>query len=241
MIRHTIEDISKWAERYKYSLSLADVARQFNTTIGTVKRNLIKYKDKFDIEFRDDVQSKLMQDGKRLCVPITGCGETLTLENFQFRNDSGKYKEQCKECRKKYEKKWRQDNKDYMSEYNRAYGQAHREEITKHEQKRLKADVCFKIRKNLRIRLWNAIKNNQKGGSAVKHLGCSVQFLKRHLEERFLPGMSWENYGLYGWHIDHIKPLSSFDLSDLEQIKVACHYTNLQPLWAKDNISKGNK
>jgi hypothetical protein len=53
--------------------------------------------------------------------------------------------------------------------------------------------------------------------------------------------MSWENYGLKGWHIDHIKPLEKFNLLDLEQLKRACHYTNLQPLWAEDNLSKGSK
>ncbi len=53
--------------------------------------------------------------------------------------------------------------------------------------------------------------------------------------------MTWDNYGLYGWHIDHIKPLASFDLTDREQFLEACHYTNLQPLWAEENLSKGNK
>ena len=78
-------------------------------------------------------------------------------------------------------------------------------------------------------------------GSAVRDLGCSVEELKRHLEKQFQPKMNWENYGLYGWHIDHIKPLVNFDLTNREQFLEACHYTNLQPLWAEDNLSKGAK
>lgn len=61
--------------------------------------------------------------------------------------------------------------------------------------------------------------------------------LRAHLETRFLPGMTWENYG--AWHIDHVRPLASFDLTDRAQLLQACHYTNLQPLWARDNRSKG--
>ena len=60
-------------------------------------------------------------------------------------------------------------------------------------------------------------------------------------ESLFQSGMTWENHGKYGWHIDHIRPCSSFDLTDPEQQKLCCHYTNLQPLWAKDNLSKGYK
>jgi len=94
---------------------------------------------------------------------------------------------------------------------------------------------------NLRSRLNSALKNNQKVGSAVNDLGCSIEFLKKHLEKQFKEGMNWNNYGLYGWHIDHIKPLDCFDLSDREELLKACHYTNLQPLWAEDNLSKGSK
>jgi hypothetical protein len=70
-------------------------------------------------------------------------------------------------------------------------------------------------------------------------LGCSYQDFIIYLEQKFTDGMSWKNYGLYGWHIDHIIPLSSAKNEiDLEKL---CHHTNLQPLWAKDNLSKGDK
>lgn len=92
---------------------------------------------------------------------------------------------------------------------------------------------------NMRSRLNQFIK--QKHNKTVDLLGCSVPELKKHLESQFQPGMTWDNYGRTGWHIDHIKPLSSFDLTDLEQLTEACKYTNLQPLWAKDNIQKSNK
>jgi hypothetical protein len=93
-----------------------------------------------------------------------------------------------------------------------------------------------KIKRNLRSRLNKAIKNKHKMGSAVVDLGCSIEELYKHLESKFQPGMTWKNYGK--WQIDHIKPLCRFDLTDRKQLKIACHYTNLQPLWAKDNLEK---
>jgi hypothetical protein len=86
-----------------------------------------------------------------------------------------------------------------------------------------------------------------KAPSTKEDLGCSVGFLKQHLEGKFYPNkdtnekMTWANYGVYGWHVDHIKPLSLFDLTDREQLILACHYTNLQPMWSIENIKKGNK
>lgn len=104
-----------------------------------------------------------------------------------------------------------------------------------------KTDLEYKLTKKVRDRFKKALKGNYKRGSAIKNLGCSINFLVKYLEERFSAGMSWDNYGRYGWHIDHIKPLSSFDLTDTAQIDLACHYTNLQPLWASDNLKKSNK
>lgn len=109
------------------------------------------------------------------------------------------------------------------------------------QRKRITSDVDFKLARNLRKRLNMAIKKCQKSGSTVKDLGCSIPELKLYLESKFQPGMSWDNYGLYGWHIDHIIPLSSFNLSIREEFLKACNYTNLQPMWAVDNLIKGAK
>jgi hypothetical protein len=95
----------------------------------------------------------------------------------------------------------------------------------------------------LRARLRSAIKSNIKSGSSVRDLGCSIELLKKHLESLFEEGMSWCNYG-YGkdkWNIDHIRPLSIFNLSIREELLLACHYLNLQPMWQLENMRKGKR
>ena len=72
-------------------------------------------------------------------------------------------------------------------------------------------------------------------------IGCSVSKLMKHLEGKFQDGMTWETRGVHGWHVDHIIPCKVFDLTDPEQQKQCFHYTNLQPLWAEDNLKKGDK
>jgi hypothetical protein len=68
-------------------------------------------------------------------------------------------------------------------------------------------------------------------------IGCSITQLREHIEKQFTDGMSWDNYGK--WHVDHIVPCSAFDLFDASQQQACFHFTNLQPLWAKDNRAKG--
>jgi len=75
----------------------------------------------------------------------------------------------------------------------------------------------------------------------VQLLGCEWLDFISHIEGKFLPGMTWENHGRSGWHFDHIRPLSSFDLTDEGELRMACHFTNVQPLWAADNVRKGAK
>ena len=116
------------------------------------------------------------------------------------------------------------------------------------EQLRLKKanDPQFRLSCSLRDRLNKAIRGKSKVGSAVRDLGCSIEFLRQYLESKFQAGMTWDNWGRPAidrdtWNLDHIVPLSRFDLTDKEQFLRACHYTNLQPLWAIDNLRKGNR
>jgi hypothetical protein len=113
--------------------------------------------------------------------------------------------------------------------------------IRRIRRRELMQDPQFRLRKALRRRFRKALKHNYKVGSFVKDLGCTISELKIYLEKQFTDGMSWDNWSFYGWHIDHIIPLDSFDLTDREQLLRACHYTNLQPLWCRDNLVKSNK
>ena len=138
-------------------------------------------------------------------------------------------------------------NKDKILERNRAGYRKNkgrwRENRTLQEKVRYDTDAHFRLVRVLRSRLRGALKSSgvRKQTRTTELLGCCIAQLKAHIEQQFLPGMSWENHGLHGWHIDHIRPCASFDLTDPTQQRQCFHYTNLQPLWAKDNLKKGTK
>ena len=167
---------------------------------------------------------------------------------------------QCRACLNAYQVAYRKTQRDRISAQRRAYYAANkdycdnvkRKSLEKHwdsmlamkrkyEAKLRSTDLNFKLKKNLRNRLYIALRDGHKTGSAVRDLGCSIEQLRQHLESRFKPGMSWKNHNHRGWHIDHIRPLTAFNLSDRAQFSQAVHYTNLQPLWALDNIRKGDR
>lgn len=154
------------------------------------------------------------------------------------------YRQENKEKIKAKEKEWYQNNKDRV---NARENTPKRKQQKKDAVKRLKerdpeyfarynrnkraTDPNYKIANNLRRRVIYALKGGPKTQPTLDLLGCTIPFLKSYLEERFLPTMTWENYGTL-WHIDHIIPCASFDLSDPIQQKKCFHYTNLQPLFA---------
>lgn len=148
-------------------------------------------------------------------------------------------------CRRCYQLHYRKHNSQKIKELNKQWYLSNREQdiadSVEYQKKRKQYDPGFRILKNLRLRVRAVMIGNYKSGCAVKNLGCNSEELKVYLESKFQPGMSWDNYGKYGWHIDHIKPLCSFNLQNEEELSTACHYTNLQPLWAKDNLKKGGR
>jgi len=104
-------------------------------------------------------------------------------------------------------------------------------------------DINYRLKANLRTRLWQALKSNQKTGSIMNYLGCSIVQYKDYLKNLFQDGMSWDNYGLGEgqWNIDHIVPLSHFNLSLARHCRKALHYTNTQPMWSIENSRKGDR
>lgn len=95
--------------------------------------------------------------------------------------------------------------------------------------------------KILRSRIYCVLKGIKKSAPTLVMLGCSIDQLKAHLQSQFKRGMSWKNYGLHGWHIDHKIPCDSFDLREPEQQRKCFHYSNLQPMWAVHNWRKNSK
>lgn len=172
-------------------------------------------------------------------------------EKVKVYRTSDEYRKKARDARKifyyqnhekelNYSRKYHKENKEKEKEYRIENKIKIRTYFRKYEKERYYNDPKFKIRLNLRKRLNKSLKNKSKKSLSIKTLiNCSLEELKIHLERQFQEGMSWENYGK--WHIDHIKPCSSFDLTDLEQQKQCFNYTNLQPLWATDNIRKSNK
>jgi len=160
----------------------------------------------------------------------TICNEEKTLDKYFVHKCIGTIRSACKECTSKDRKKYYQNNKEKTIKATSAY-----------TVNRCKVDPVFKLGRNLRCRLYHALINQK----ADKHYrtkqltGCELPVLREYIESKFTKGMTWENYG--DWHIDHIRPCCSFNLKDKEEQKKCFHYTNLQPLWAKDNLSKGNK
>ena len=165
------------------------------------------------------------------------CSKCYTL-NFRERNP-GRMEELCsiyyEKNKDRYIERAKKRNKENPEIANATHARwAKRSNYTMN---RYNNDINFQLRVRLRNRLRTALKLNFKSGNTVELLGCSLEEFKQHLESKFEPGMTWQESGK--WHIDHIRPVTAFDLSDPAQQRDCCHYTNLQPMWVIDNIKKG--
>ena len=150
-----------------------------------------------------------------------------------------------KKVKSEARKRWGSRNFQKMKVYYRDYLEKHRSRIRvrlrKRDAIRMSTDPNYKLRKLLSRRIGQALKGNAKADSVIGLVGCSMVEYRRHIESQFKPGMSWDNWSANGWHLDHIRPCASFDLTDENQQRQCFHYTNTQPLWAVENYSKGSK
>lgn len=195
------------------------------------------------------------------------CRETKPLgEFYKDKSKIDGLEGKCKECSKTknknyynktkgqkgtaYEEKLRKKKEEYarnksLRERRKQYYQRDKErqnaKSVKRKREKRKADPTFRMIESLRTRQRQAIKGQNKSESTMELLGCNSKQARQHLENQFTEGMSWKNYGLHGWHVDHVIPCASFDLTDTEQQRQCFHYTNLQPLWAEDNLRKSDK
>ena len=144
-----------------------------------------------------------------------------------------------REKRLQYNKEWRLKNKEKIKQWRLNNKEKSKKYQNKYYKKKIKIDPNYKLIKNMRSRIWSGLKGRYKSKSTIKLLGCSVKECWQHLKSKFQPGMTKENYGQ--WHVDHIIPCASFDLKCPVQQMACFHYTNLQPLWAADNIRKKDK
>lgn len=162
---------------------------------------------------------------------------------------SENYKRNFEQIQVKH-KEYYQNNKAAVSERNKEWRTANKDKMrewhTNWQRERRKNDITFRIRGTLHSRVVMAIKKNSKKAALTMDLvGCTVDELRTFLEAEFEEGMSWENYGRPkegpGWEMDHIIPCASFNLEDPEEQKKCFHWTNLQPLWAADNLAKSDR
>ena len=164
-----------------------------------------------------------------------------------FMKKNKKYRSENSESIKVKKRKYWLENSEIGKIKNKKYREDHTKEIKikckEYRRNRRKNDPIFKMVCYLRNRIYRALKSQAatKDLTTKELFGADQEFVWKHLESQFREGMTRKNNNSEGWHIDHIKPMNSFDLKDPEQLKECCHYTNLQPLWWWENLEKGDK
>ena len=184
--------------------------------------------------------------------------EKLDKQNKEYREKnrvlisekSKKRREKNLEKRLEIERKYRIKNREKINnEHNKKYREKNRGKIAEYFKKRRYSDPAFKAITNIRNIIRGSLKNQsaRKNTKTANLLGCTAQEFASHLESQFESWMNWDNWGKCTgklkttWNIDHIMPLSKFDLNDPEQQKIAFHYTNCRPLDSFVNLSEGNR
>jgi len=171
---------------------------------------------------------KKSKDGKRVVCKLC------------FNNESKKYNEKNKEKIVRIKQKYVDNNKEKVKQSKKEWFDKNPNYRNEWTINKYKNDFLFRLINIMRARtrLFFKSKNMKKNNNTFEIIGCSPEYLKEYIEKKFTEGMNWDLFGSH-IHIDHIVPLSS--ANNEEEMYKLCHYTNLQPLWAKDNLKKSDK
>jgi len=166
------------------------------------------------------------------------CGETKDIIEFS------KNRADCQICNRQACKDYKARNRNKISGYNKEYKSEHKEEVRTYNRewsaKRKITHPEYKIKCNLRIRMNKVLNGKEKAGKTLDLLGCTLSFLVEWFKYRFIGNMSMENHDSV-WHVDHVMPCASFNLTKPEEQKKCFHWTNLQPMYGSDNVIKNDK
>lgn len=183
--------------------------------------------------YKKNKNSNLYRGQCKKCTDITSSAykknnaEIISEKSKKFRKENPEInKEKCRIYREKNPKsfkKWLEKNKEHRRIYINNYNQ----------------NPKNKIKNSLRSRINELMNKKYDNPRTINLVGCDYDFLIKYIESKFTENMSWDNYGYYGWHLDHIIPLSSANTK--KEIYDLYHYTNLQPLWGTENMKKGCK
>jgi hypothetical protein len=235
-------------EKYEKIKHIKDkVCKKCNITkdVGCFFQNLTKLDGRNNVcKICDPLYVKKQKD---LTIPDTKqckkCKHFKALDEYS-QKIGGKYNKNtiCKECKKVTSQDYRNKNPEKNKEYYRSWDSKKKKEFT--EKRRVWAklkrqtDKFYKYKQKIRTTMNRAFTRKlvKKSKKTELLLGCSMDFFLKYLEGLFKPGMTFDNHGTHGWHIDHIVPLKV--AKTIEEIEKLCHYTNLQPLWAEENLKK---
>lgn len=180
---------------------------------------------------QDSAKGKLYREQHR---------KELNEKKKAYRKENANKIKMYAEAHREEQKTYRELHKEELKEYQKNYRKNNKEKIKEYYKTKYKTDIQYKLKSDYLHLVERVIRNQRATPKEEEILGCNYQTFKSHIESKFDKEMNWNNYGVEGWQIDHIIPISSFDLTDMEQVKMCFNYKNSQPLWAKDNKKKSD-
>ena len=220
----------KYKTQYKYYLKVKDTEAYKKAQKERSRKSYLKNIEKKRKEYLENREEILKKDKEeRIKNP----------EKYKEKSKKQYWKHRDKLLKRNAE--YRVKNVEKISVKKKKYAKKNKGKIKEYKRKKYLKDLNYKMKSIIRRSIINTLKGRDKSKKTLEFLGCSIEYFWKHLESKFTPGMTKENHGSFGWHVDHKIPCAAFDLKCPVQQLACFHYSNLQPLWWKDNIKKGAK